>query len=91
MQIYVKLWMEENITLEAWPSDTVYALKAKINDKEGVPLDDQRLIFNGRELEDGRTLSDHGISRQSLVYLFKRPQGGGCSTAAPSRSTGTDL
>lgn len=91
MQIYVKLWMKETITLEAWPSDTVYALKTKINDKEGILLDEQRLIFNGRELEDGRALSDYGISKQSLVYLFKRIRGGGYSLAEPSRSTRTDL
>jgi len=64
--------MEETITLEAWPSDTVYALKTKINDKEGIPLDEQRLIFNGRQIEDGRALSDYGISKQSCIYLFRR-------------------
>jgi hypothetical protein len=90
MQIYVKLWMKETITLDAWPTDTVYVLKTKINDREGIPLDEQRLIFNGRQLEDLRTLSDYGISKQSLVYLLKKPQGAGYNPVEPSQSAGTD-
>jgi hypothetical protein len=91
MQIYVKLWMKETITLDAWPTDTVYALKTKINEKEGIPLDEQRLIFNARQLEDARTLSDYGISRECLIYLLKRPQGDGHNPVEPPRSIGTDL
>lgn len=76
MQLLVKTLTGKTITVDVNEDDTVETLKQRINEKEGIPVDQQRLIFGGKQIESERTLSDYGVTNGATMHLVLRLRGG---------------
>ena len=76
MQVFVKTLVGKTIALEVEPGETIASLKSKLADKGGVPAEKQRLVFQSKQLDDERTVSDYGIQKESTLHLLLRLRGG---------------
>lgn len=76
MQLLVKTLTGKTITVDVNEDDTVETLKQRINEKEGIPVDQQRLIYSGKQISEERTMSDYGVTNGATMHLVLRLRGG---------------
>lgn len=76
MQVFVKTLTGKTISVDVEPDESVESLKAKIQEKEGVPIDQQRIIFDGKQLDSLKSLADYDIDDDSTLHLVLRLRGG---------------
>lgn len=84
MQIFIKTLTGRTITLIVEEDESIRTVKEKLKEKDGVPIDEQRLIYGGHELRDERTLKDYGICKDATLHFVLRLPGGGQRLAIAS-------
>ncbi len=86
-QIFIKTLQGKTLTLDVSDADTIQSVKNKIFEKEGIPQDQQRLVFNGKQLEDDKTIADYNIQADSNIHLVLRLRGGKRRAKKASKKT----